>query len=699
MIYAQRLIAGRCLYGVDKNPLAAEMGKLSLWLLTLQKDKPFTFLDHAIRSGDSLVGIANTHQLTSFSLDGNGPDMPMFTDAIKKRLDTVRILRRQIAEHPDFCVEDVERKGLMLKNAEEQTKRLVYAANHLLAASWEGGSEDDMEMRLKKALTHVEYNFKDLPVEQLEAEGKQRLHEAGCSQPFHWPLEFPEVFMQRGGFDGIVGNPPFMGGQLITNTLGANCRRYLIDWVASGKRGSADLCTYFVLRATSLLRPSGSAGLITTTTISEGETRVVGLDQLPDRRVTLRSAYSNIPWPGTISLRISVLWITNGSWNGVVLLDSQAVSQITSDLSASGSSPFKPFRLPNNRGAAFKGTSVQGSGFILTVDEAKQLIERDSRYADVLYPYLVGQDITTQPDGQASRWIINFFDWSLEKAEQYPLCLAIVRERVKPLREKAGGRNTIGERRAKLWWRYDAQAKDLYNAVEGLSSVWVAAKTSKYVAIVEQPRGIVYSSETIVFPTNSFSFLAIANSTIHSLWVEHFSSTLNTTLRYTVADAFDTYPFPECDFLATIVGQSRANTDKDGPLPMIGMLHYRHRSEIMLARQEGLTKTYNRFHDRGETAEDIQTLRTLYAELDNAVAAVYGWADLDLAHGFHENKQGLRFTISEPARCEVLARLLKLNHERYAEEVAQGLHDKKGKKSGAAKKTPKYTRDSGPTLF
>ena len=97
----------------------------------------------------------------------------------------------------------------------------------------------------------------------------------------------------------------------------------------------------------------------------------------------------------------------------------------------------------------------------------------------------------------------------------------------------------------------------------------------------------------------------------------------------------------------------------------------------MLARQEGLTKTYNRFHNPDEAAEDIQKLRQLHVEMDNAVAAAYGWTDLDLGHGFHETKQGLRFTISEPARREVLARLLKLNHERYAEEVARGCTTRK----------------------
>ena len=242
MIYARRIVAGRCLYGVDKNPLAAEMAKLSLWLLTLQKDKPFTFLDHAIRSGDSLVGIANTHQLTSFSLDGNGPDMPMFTDAIKKRLDAVRILRRHIAEMADNCAADVERKALMLQNAEQQMERLAYAADFLLAACWEANSETDRDGRLKRTLTHVEYNFKDLPVERLEAEGRDRLRDAGCPTPFHWPLEFPEVFMQRGGFDTIVGNPPFVGGRRIRRTLGLPYLSWLTEAAFPSASGNADLC-------------------------------------------------------------------------------------------------------------------------------------------------------------------------------------------------------------------------------------------------------------------------------------------------------------------------------------------------------------------------------------------------------------------------------------------------------------------------
>jgi len=113
----------------------------------------------------------------------------------------------------------------------------------------------------------------------------------------------------------------------------------------------------------------------------------------------------------------------------------------------------------------------------------------------------------------------------------------------------------------------------------------------------------------------------------------------------------------------------------------------------MLARQEGLTQTHNRLHDPGEVTEDIARLRALHVEMDEAVAAAYGWADLDLGHGFHETRQGVRFTISEAARREVLTRLLALNHERYAEEVRQGQHEKKGKKRGRRKKAVSKKKD------
>jgi hypothetical protein len=107
----------------------------------------------------------------------------------------------------------------------------------------------------------------------------------------------------------------------------------------------------------------------------------------------------------------------------------------------------------------------------------------------------------------------------------------------------------------------------------------------------------------------------------------------------------------------------------------------------MAARREGLTATYNRFHTPHEVSQDIATLRALRVEMDRAVAAAYGWTNLDLGHGFHQTKQGIRYTISEAARREVLDRLLALNHERYAaEQAAHAAHPKP--KAKARKRAP-----------
>lgn len=150
-------------------------------------------------------------------------------------------------------------------------------------------------------------------------------------------------------------------------------------------------------------------------------------------------------------------------------------------------------------------------------------------------------------------------------------------------------------------------------------------------------------------------------NSIQSLWIAEFASSMRTDVRYTPTDCFETFPFP---------------ASLDG-LESIGERYHAHRQQVMLARQEGLTKTYNRFHDLGETSADIEKLRTLHVEMDQAVAAAYGWTDLNLEHDFYETKHGNRFTIIEPTCREILQRLLKLNHERYAEEVAAGLHEKK----------------------
>ena len=93
----------------------------------------------------------------------------------------------------------------------------------------------------------------------------------------------PEVFADgasQGGFDALVGNPPFLGGNKITGPLGTDYRNYLVNHISGGRRGHADLCVYFLLRAHQLVRTHGNLGMLATDTVAQGDTREVGLDYM-----------------------------------------------------------------------------------------------------------------------------------------------------------------------------------------------------------------------------------------------------------------------------------------------------------------------------------------------------------------------------------------------------------------------------------
>jgi len=622
LVYARRLIAQRCLYGVDRNPLAVEMAKLSLWLLTLAKDKPFTFLDHAIRCGDSLVGLSRIDQLLRFSMTENAEVRPLMEQQrqqIEKRLQATMLLRKQIETLPSNTPQDIERKTLMLANVEDQTKRLRYAADLLLAATWKAKTSGGLEAALNGMLAEVEYMFKDLPADQLEAEAQAWLQKAGIAGRFHWPLEFPEVFVDRAGFDAFVCNPPFMGGQKITGNLGTAYRDYLVRHLAGGKRGSADLCAYFTLRGAALLREGGQFGFLATNTIAQGDTREVGLDQLTADGCILPRAVPSRPWPGTASLEVAHVWLRRGNWKGPFVLDEKPVSGITSFLTEPNAVSGPPHRLKANEGKSFQGSIVLGMGFVLTPEEAQALIAKDPRNRDVLFPYLNGEDLNSRPDQSPSRWVINFFDWPLRRAKpgewrgasegqrrewrtaglvepdydgpvaaDYPDCLAIVEAKVKPERMK----NKRKVRRER-WWQFAERAPELYRTIAGLERVLVCAQTSRIWEPDFEPIGIVYSHTTVIFPLTTFGEFAVMQASFHEYWRLEYGPSLRTDARYTPSDCFETFPFPD---LTPHAPRS--------PLHDLGEAYHTHRRRIMLARQEGLTKTYNRFHDpdvgRGE---------------------------------------------------------------------------------------------------
>jgi hypothetical protein len=486
----------------------------------------------------------------------------------------------------------------------------------------------------------------------------QRLLEVGLPpgsrrhRPFHWPLEFPEVFVNRNGFDAIVGNPPFIGGQRITGALGQPYRDYLVEYIAGGKRGSADYVAYFFLRAEGLLKSGGTAGLLATNTIAQGDTREVGLDQVTGRGATVYRAIPSRKWPGEANLEVAHVWFRRGPWAGPFLLDESTVGGITSQLQVPGTVRGRPFRLEANAAKAFKGIEIGGMGFVISQSEADAILATDPTSRTVLAPLLSGDDLNSTFDHSASRWIINFGERTLAEAEQYSTCIRIVRERVLPGIQARTQNSAKPDPRAARWWQFRRTSPEMQAAIKQNQQVLCIAETSRTLAPAFVPNAFVFSKTLIVFSFESAAHFALLMSSIHNCWILQYGSTMRTDERYIASDCFETFPFPSC--LTS--------------LEAIGECYHSHRRSLMTARRQGLTATYSLFHSPHEVSQDITTLRALHVEMDSAVASAYGWTDLDLGHGFHQTKQGVRYTISEVARRKVLDRLLATNHERYAAE-------------------------------
>jgi hypothetical protein len=378
---ARRYIADRCLYGVDINSMAVEMAKLSLWLVTLQRDRPFSFLDHALKSGDSLLGVTSLKQVENFSLRSGEQQITFATANLFRYVEQASAKCRALEKLPSNDNSQIETKAQLHAEAEAATAKIKALADCLIAFELRGLDgeryEDARNLEAEKVQLLLNDDTDEESTKSRRSSGRlvaYAVDQARSRQSFHWPVQFPEVFT-RHGFDAIIGNPPFLGGQKITGALGKDYRDYLVERIAKGKRGSADLCAYFFLRVYSLLRnEEGMAGLLATNTITQGDTREVGLDQLADQKAFFTRAVKSAPWPGIAALEVAQVWFRRGEWKGQVFLDNKRVQSITPFLTVPGHTDGKPFRLAANLGKSFQGSIILGTGFILTKEENDELM-------------------------------------------------------------------------------------------------------------------------------------------------------------------------------------------------------------------------------------------------------------------------------------------------------------------------------------
>lgn len=406
-------------------------------------------------------------------------------------------------------------------------------------------------------------------------------------------LPWPEV-------DAIVGNPPYHGSQQIRSELG---EKYAEELKALFGIGLKDYAVYWFRKAHERLSPGGRAGFVATNSISQNRNRVPSLEWIVENGGVIANAVSKQPWPGAAVVNVSIVnWVKQPSEPiDDFVLDGEHVEGIAPALRRAGLDVSSARRLAANAGRAFQGPIPAGTGFILDDAEARELLAlSDADYSLVVRPYLIGEDIADDPEQAPRRWIIDFTKLPLEEAMGWPVALEIVRKRVKPERDVANR-----EPNRTFWWQFERPRPEMRSAIAGLSRFIAANRIGKRLLLAWQQPEICPSDLTIVFAFEDDFAMGVLTSRIHGEWARAQSSTLRVDIRYTPTSAFETFPWP---------------IENREEVAELAAALIERRREICVAEGIGLTRLYN-LVDEGAWRD----LRDLHRELDEAVAAAYGW--------------------------------------------------------------------------
>jgi len=402
-----------------------------------------------------------------------------------------------------------------------------------------------------------------------------------------------------------------------------------------------------------------------------------------------------------------VVHAQKGPLAGPFFLDGRSVPVITAYLFHAGWSD-NPALLQANTNKSFQGSILLGMGFTFDSEAndcaansevlMHELIAKDSRNTQIIRPFIGWEEVANSPIHAHRRYAIDFFDKPLDEAAAWPDLLEIVRRKVKPERDHQK-RDANRDR----WWQYAEKRPGLYRSIASCRRVLVtASQAMTQYAFALLPSGMIYSSNLNVFPLESYSAFCTIQCRVHEAWARFQGSTLKDDLAYTPSDCFETYPFTS-DF------------ESDPKLESAGQAYHDFRAALMVRNNEGLTKTYNRFHDADERSPDILKLRELHAAMDRAVLDAYGWIDLmptceflldyeededeDESGGGRRRKKPWRYRWPDDFRDEVLARLLELNRQRAEEERLSGAAAESTASPKRARKVPREKPSDQPEMF
>lgn len=465
----------------------------------------------------------------------------------------------------------------------------------------------------KLAVDELDLSERTLPLEDLSG------IQAGDALRIAWPKS-----------SVIIGNPPFHGDRHLRGLLGDD----YVKWLeAEFDCGLKDYCVYWFRKAHHQLGAGQRAGLVATNSITQNRARPASLGHIFDSGGVITSAVSTQDWPGEASVDVSIVnWIKHPAEPVTdPVLDGQTLSEpIAPSLRAWRYAVERAHPLAVNEGRAFYGCLPGDLGFMLKPAEAAALLDgKPASWRDVVRPYLIGNDLTKNPEQRPSRWVIDFGHRTLEQAMQFPEALDIVRERVKPSRDKV--------RRAtyrRNWWRFKEPLKDMRAAIESLQRYIASPAQAKRIQFSWVGTHVCPSNLVAVFAFDDDYAMGVLSAFAHHAWLTAGWSSLEDRTRYTTSTVFSTYPWPPEPSLAQREAVAAASREAMAT-----------RAVLCREHEVGLTTLYNHLDDGAFAA-----LGERHRALDREVAAAYGWpvsaATGETADATNERLLALNFAIA-----------------------------------------------------
>ncbi|EAQ96894.1 Eco57I restriction-modification methylase domain-containing protein [Congregibacter litoralis] len=666
MVVARRLIAERCLYGVDLNPLAVELAKLSIWLVTLAKSRPFGFLDHNLRSGDSLLGIHKLDQLINLGMSpGEKTQQRLFGQNIEKAARSAMELRTLLRDMPIRDIHDVEAMALLDSDARQKLEvpekiadafvaevfscngnesALENAISSLAVEAGQAvdGDQDAISEITKRANSNLSL---DLPP------GKER------RRPFHWPIEFPEVFLRdKNGFDALIGNPPFLGNRLWKTSLGQKSQ-WLCQMVLGASPGKIDLCVVFHRRAVTLLGSDGCYGLLATSNIAEGSAVGVGLGEVV-KQGNIYFSKRSMPWPGTAAVVVAIVGFIKGEWLSDCDADGRKCARIGPRLEPEELDAWKPQALAESPFAFAGVDNSKGLAFVIKPDNPWFDGLRDEKNS-LLRPYITGDDITSYALQKYDRWALDIADLTLEELEnKWPLAYRFLVEEVQPTRTPEALKSYKGlyER----WWQFWNHRADQMKRLRQRSEFVAFSKVTKHPICMLAPTEWIYTNKVLLIESSRTDLFAICLSGFFRTWLQVFSGgKLEGRLTLSITESVGKFPFP-----AVIASDLCIET-----AVQFNDLAVKFSEE----NDCGLTDVMNSVNDPTNSEPVINDIRKLFILLDTEVAAAYGWPDLSISYDFRifpggSSNDAWRWALTDDMRSIILGRLVDLNKQIYQTE-------------------------------